>query len=355
MKKIISSLWIFLAVPALACTTFFINRNGQLIFGRNYDWIAGQGMVNTNLRGLAKTSFRTEDGKSISWVSKYGSLTFNQYGKEFPTGGMNEKGLVVELMWLDGTQYPAADQRASVNTLQWVQYQLDNHSTVAEVIQSDSKLRITSIDVPLHYLVADAGGDVASIEFLNGKMVVHRGKDLPIAVLTNETYTSSWNAIKDLKTATAISNARFDGNNSQARFAKACSMVKQFQEEDLSVPVVDYSFKILNSVAQGNYTKWSIVYDLAAKKIYFKTNQYPQIKSVEFSAFDWNCSASPKAFDMNQALLPGSINKNFVPYTADFNRRIFEATALASRSEVNIRKEEIEEGLAYAEKISCKK
>src|SRR4030095_5759093 len=211
----------------------------------------------------------------------------------------------------------------SVNTLQWVQYQLDNHSTVSEIIQSDSKLRITSVDVPLHYLVADASGEVASIEFLNGKMVVHRGKDLPIAALTNETYSSSWNAIKDLKTATAISNARFDGNNSQARFAKACSMVKQFQEEDLSVPVVDYSFKILNNVAQGNYTKWSIVYDLVAKRIYFKTNQFPQIKSVEFSAFDFNCSASPKAFDMNQAIT-GSVNNRFVAYTSDFNRRITE-------------------------------
>jgi choloylglycine hydrolase len=36
----------------------------------------------------------TGDGKTISWISKYGSITFNQYGREFPTGGMNEKGLV---------------------------------------------------------------------------------------------------------------------------------------------------------------------------------------------------------------------------------------------------------------------
>jgi penicillin V acylase-like amidase (Ntn superfamily) len=26
--------------------------------------------------------------------------------KEFPNGGMNEKGLVVEMMWLDGTSFP---------------------------------------------------------------------------------------------------------------------------------------------------------------------------------------------------------------------------------------------------------
>src|SRR6185436_5175860 len=97
---------------------------------------------NTNLRGLFKTSMQTSDGKTISWVSKYGSITFNQYGKEFPTAGMNEKGLVVELMWLDGTHYPQKDQRPSVDVLQWIQYELDNSATVEQVIKTDATLRI---------------------------------------------------------------------------------------------------------------------------------------------------------------------------------------------------------------------
>jgi penicillin V acylase-like amidase (Ntn superfamily) len=87
-----------------ACTTFFINNNGQMVFGRNYDWVTDAGIVCTNLKGLSKTSMLTENGETISWISQYGSITFNQYGKEFPTGGMNEKGLVVELMWLDAAR-----------------------------------------------------------------------------------------------------------------------------------------------------------------------------------------------------------------------------------------------------------
>ena len=145
-----------------------------MVFGRNYDWMADEGMVCTNQRGLAKTSMKMPDGNTISWVSRYGSITFNQYGKEFPTGGMNEKGLVVELMWLDGTTYPQPDERPSIGVLQWIQYQLDNHASVEEVINSDSKLRITSKGTPLHYLVADADGRAATIEFLNGKLNVHR-------------------------------------------------------------------------------------------------------------------------------------------------------------------------------------
>ena len=39
---------------------------------------------------------RKAKGTPASWVSKYGSVTFNQYGRELPTGGMNEAGLVVE-------------------------------------------------------------------------------------------------------------------------------------------------------------------------------------------------------------------------------------------------------------------
>src|SRR5262245_10282323 len=155
------------AFTSSACTTFFITKNGHMVFGRNYDWITATGMVCTNLRGMQKISMKAENGTTLSWVSSYGSITFNQYGKEFPTGGMNEKGLVVELMWLDGTKYPKPDDRPAVNVLQWIQYQLDKSATVDEVIATDKMLRITSHDTPLHYLIADAKGNAATIEFLD--------------------------------------------------------------------------------------------------------------------------------------------------------------------------------------------
>jgi len=170
MKKSFLFLPLFLFVKvSFACTTFCINKNGQIVFGRNYDWVTGAGIVNTNQRGLFKTSMSTDDGGTASWISVYGSITFNQYGKEFPTGGMNEKGLVVELMWLDGTVYPAPGPRPSVGVLQWIQYQLDNAATTAEVIANETKIRINTKASPLHYLVADATGNVATIEFLDGK------------------------------------------------------------------------------------------------------------------------------------------------------------------------------------------
>lgn len=337
------------ANPVFACTTFCISKNGQLVFGRNYDWITAAGIVHTNQRGLLKTSMRSGDAATISWVSKYGSVTFNQYGKEFPTGGMNEKGLVVELMWLDGTRYPEADQRPAVGVLQWIQYQLDNAATTAELIASDGKLRISKRATPLHYLVADAGGNVATIEFLDGKMIVHKDKDLPFPVLTNDTYASSAKIAK----AVLHGGATAPTGNSLERFVQACSMVKKFRETDINMPVTDYAFSILDKVAQGIYTKWSIVYDISNRKIHFKTEAHTNIKSFGFTAFDFACAKPAKMFNMNQQAA-GDISARFTLGDKKLKERILQQAVRESNSRVEIGKKEEEELLHFEDGVSCR-
>ncbi len=61
-------------------------------------------------QGFCKIISKSSGWLQVHWTAVYGSISFNQYGKEFPTGGMNEKGLVVELMWLDETKFPAQDK-----------------------------------------------------------------------------------------------------------------------------------------------------------------------------------------------------------------------------------------------------
>ena len=345
MKKIIALLFIVAPVSFLyACTTFFINKNGQMVFGRNYDWVTDVGMVCTNLKGLSKISMKTENGETISWVAKYGSITFNQYGKEFPTGGMNEKGLVVELMWLDETKYPAADNRPAIGVLQWIQYQLDNCTSIDEIIATDKKLRISPTGTtPLHYLVADANGKVATIEFLNGKMVVHKGSDLSFPVLTNNTYDESVKSVK---------NSSSNGNNSLERFGEACKMIQQLNTNNTTKHLTDYAFDILGEVSQGDFTKWSIVYDITNKTIHFKTNRFKQIKTISFSAFDFSCSAKAKVWDMNQKA-SGSVNSLFQNFNIDINKRIVETAAKESESRVSISQKNIEALWQYASGIKC--
>ena len=327
-----------------ACTTFFINKNGQMVFGRNYDWITDAGMVCTNLRGLLKTSMKTENGETISWTSQFGSITFNQYGKEFPTGGMNEKGLVVELMWLDETIYPAADNRPAIGVLQWIQYQLDNCSTIEQVIETDKKLRISPTGTtPLHYLIADEDGNAATIEFLNGKMVVHKGTSLSLPVLTNNIYDESVRSYK---------NSSTNSNNSLERFGQACSMIQQFNAGTNTKPVIDYAFDILAKVAQGDFTKWSIVYDITNKTIQFKTNRFKPVKTVSFSAFDFNCTAAAKAWDMNQPG-HGNIDRLFENYTPAINKKIVEKSTEESESRVTISQKNREALWQYSSVIKC--
>ena len=330
-----------------ACTTFFIIKNGQMVFGRNYDWITATGMVCTNLRGLQKTSMANEDGRTISWTSEFGSITFNQYGKEFPNGGMNEKGLVVELMWLDGTKYPNPDNRPAVNVLQWIQYQLDRSATVDDVIASDKIVRITGKGTPLHYLVADAAGHVATIEFLDGKMVVHRGNELPFAVLTNSTSEASITQTK--RTA---NNWAF-ADNSIDRFAKACNMVQQYQLQDINTPIVDYAFDVLNKVSQNNWTKWSIVYDITYKKIRFKSHGYPEIKTISFSSFNFSCASSAKMLDINQPGT-GDVSSSFHNFSINDSRPLVEAAVNESKDQVTIPEETKQAILNYPKEIKCK-
>lgn len=350
MKKILAFfLFAFIYQISMGCTTFFLQKNGQMVFGRNYDWVTATGFVNTNLRGLAKTSLPLDNGNILSWTSKYGSITFNQYGKEFPNGGMNEQGLVVELMWLSDSRYPAPDNRPALSVLQWIQYQLDNCKTIEEVIVTDKILRITDTGTPQHYLVADSKGKVATIEFLNGKMVVHTGNNLPYPVLANSTYESSLQMLK--ATSLKSEGVGFQANSGD-RFSKACAMVQQYAKTDTKKPIIDYSFDILNNVSQGSFTKWSIVYDITNKKVHFKTQAHQQLKTFDLAAFNFSCTSKPLAFNMNQNA-GGNINKLFTSYSNDVNSKALKQAFRESKGEVNIDEHLQEAAADLAEKVRC--
>jgi len=204
-----------------ACTTLCLRTGGRIVFGKNYDWTVEDGLLLVNKRGVTRRSDQPSAAAAARWVSKFGSVTFNQYGRDFPSGGMNEAGLVVELMWAEGSQYPRPDARPAVDCLEWIQYQLDTARTVAEVIASDARVRIAS-DIPLHYLIADRQGSVAAIEFIHGKLVAHTGESLPLPVLANDLYADS------LRFVEKWGSARTDFA-SPARFARAADRVQKFQ------------------------------------------------------------------------------------------------------------------------------
>ncbi|NOX84697.1 MAG: linear amide C-N hydrolase, partial [Chlorobi bacterium] len=319
MRILILTVLIFAGTIVSACTTFsFTGKNGNIVFGRNFDFPIGTGHIEINKRNMRKTAFVKPPEKALVWVSKYGSITFNQIGKEFPYGGMNEAGLVIEQMWLQDVQYPVPDSRYELSALQWIQYQLDNAATVEEVIASDTLIRISADDVAkLHFLVADANGKVASIEFLSGKMVIHTGKDFPYQVLANCTYD---NSLEYKKSIDRKENRQFSPwtENSSGRFVKAATLIENYHQQK---NIVDYSFDILDSVAQPGSTQWSIVYDITNRIIRFKTKENTTVQTLEIKDFDFSCDGP----DIYAAISDTVTDENsFREYSYDANYNLQE-------------------------------
>jgi penicillin V acylase-like amidase (Ntn superfamily) len=310
----------FFVSDALACTTFCLKNKGEVLFGKNYDWMIGDGLVFVNKRGLSK--FSTADAAPAKWVSRYGSVTFNQYGRENPMGGMNEAGLVIELMWLDETKYPEKDARPALDTLEWIQYQLDISATVEEVLKNSENVRIDS-RVTLHYLVNDKNGNSATVEFLDGKLVAHAGEKLAVSALANDTYEKSWSYAKETRDFGGA-RATPQTESSLDRFTRAAQKTKEFEkQEKTEQEAVSYAFDILANVAQKQGTQWSIVYDQKRGKIYFRTRQSAEIKSVEMKSFDFACGSKVKIFDINSKE-KGDVTAKFTDYTRAANRDLIE-------------------------------
>ena len=340
---------LFSPSPAKACTTFVLrNNDGTIVFGRNFDFPAGLGHVHINKRNLQKTSFISPPEKPMTWVSKYGSITFNQNGKELPYGGMNEAGLVIEQMWHQEAKYPEMDERYGLTELQWIQYQLDNSATVEDVINTDKHLRISATSVAtLHFLVSDTSGNVAVIEYINGKMHVHSGKELPYTVLANCTYDVSLDYKKHKEAGSEIAFAGWT-ENSSGRFTTAAVMTEEFAVKEAEP--VSYAFEILDKVSQGPATQWSIIYDLAERRIHYKTHKNPEIRTLNFHDFDYDCESEMIFIDIDQkANQPG----DFKPYSheANFNiiNNICNSVEFLNQMPMEYRKA----AAAYPENIHC--
>ena len=359
MRKIQSSLLVILLFLLVipngqsvdACTTFCLKAGNQLVFGRNYDWSIGAGFVVVNKRNLSKTAFIAPPDKPATWVSKYGSITFNQYGKEYPMGGINEAGLVVEQMMLQVSQFPDSDARPAIGELPWIQYQLDNFSSVEEVIASNSSIRILKNSVPIHFLACDKSGRVATIEFLEGKMVYHTSQTLPIEALANSTYDESLEYLEN--------HAGFGGEKeishstrSLDRFVRAASMIHGYKNNK-RVPIIDYAFEVLADVSQQNSTQWSIVYDIKNFSVYFKTLSAQKIKILHLRDFDFSCQTPSKVIDIDTDR-PGNISRYFLEFSTDINKKLIYDAFKNTEFLKDTPNEFLDQLSKYPETIKCK-
>ncbi len=335
------------------CTTFCFKANGEWIFGRNYDFSTEAGLVMINKRGVAKTALLPPGAASrpAAWVSRYGSVTFNQFGRELPLGGMNEAGLVLELMWLTPTEYPNVDARPSLRELQWVQYQLDTAATVQDVISSDTAVRIeVNEGTPVHFLACDRKGGAAVIEFLGGRMRAYSAESLPVTALTNSTYGYCLDFLR-ISGSDETAPPFVQADNSRRRFVYAANGIRAWEAQKYGDPV-GYAFGVLDK-CDLPHSKFRIVYDVKAGIIRFRTASTPRVRAIDVRKLDFACVTPVKVLDM-RADLEGDVTGLFQDYTWEANYELIKKAF----SETSFLKDTPEATMAilsrYPEGLRCK-
>ncbi|MBW2736054.1 MAG: hypothetical protein JRH20_27020 [Deltaproteobacteria bacterium] len=307
---------------AQACTAFALP--GYAIVGKSYDWHIAEGFLLVNKRGMKKVALLSSPkAKPTRWVSRHGSVTFNQYGRGMPNGGMNDAGLVVEILWLNATRYaPIPTGQPAVNELQWIQLLLDQAATLDEALKLARTHGISPVHGKVHYLVCDAQSRCAVVEHVDGKQVITRGASLPVPAITNNTYAQS------------LSYWRGDGSRagrgSLARFARAADVVRPKGKSSKLANPVKTAFRTLVGVQSGSYSKWQIVYDQRRKVVHFrqagaKTTQL----RVALSDLRFDCGSTIRFADLTGALgkkKKGRQNEGLQAWTLSKNQRLVRLT-----------------------------
>lgn len=236
------ALAVFFASTALfeslnACTrALFIGSDSVVVTGRSMDWSED---MHSDLWVFPKGIER--DGaagpKSISWKSKYGSLIVSGYNVG-TADGMNEKGLVANLLYLAESDYGRpSGEKPLLSISVWAQYVLDNFASVSEAVDALSKepFAVLAPVLPngspaqLHLAISDEVGDSAIFEYIEGKLVIHHGKQY--RVMTNSPIFSKQLAL----------NAYWEGiggltflpgtNRAADRFARASFLIEAIPKE----------------------------------------------------------------------------------------------------------------------------
>jgi len=305
-----------------ACSTICLDKDGALVVGKNFDWPIGEALIIVNKRNVTKTALLNPDwilDQPAKWTSKYGSVTCNPWGREFPESGMNEAGLVVSAHGLSSIVYPDPDERPATSATQWIQYQLDNAATVADVIASDLELRISNNDITKsQFFVCDSTGTCATIEFIDGVSVYHTQETMPVKAIVNTTYEKAIEYWEKGEIPTPD-----PGLNIQ-RFITAADMLEDY-ESGTSEPPIDYTFNVLSNMAWWVPTQWSIAYDVQQRRISFHTLTNESIRYFDLSAFDFSCLTPVRVLDIQEDL-SGNVEGDFIEYTYEINLSLIDKT-----------------------------
>jgi choloylglycine hydrolase len=301
----LAALAVLAAPAAMACTRLvYLGEDGMTITARSMDWKTD---VGTSLwilpRGMARSG--QAGAHSIKWTSKYGSVVATGYDVS-TTDGANEAGLAANLLWLVESNYPVLDKsKPGLTIAAWAQYVLDNFATVQEAVTALAlePFTIVTDHIPgearlatLHLSLSDLSGDSAIVEYIDGKQVIHHGRQYQ--VMTNSPIFEQQLALNEYWKQIGGTSMLPGTNRAADRFTRASfyvNAIPQKQEPDLAIASVFGVIRNtsvpfgLNTPDQPNIssTRWRTVFDHKRKLYFFESALTPNIFWIDLKAIDF--------------------------------------------------------------------
>lgn len=172
-----------------ACTVFAAQTpDGEALLGRNYDWYT---------RPVMLLYTDPPDGYAAAAMVDLSYLGFDEHAPTeeqlanlvdapyWSFDGMNEAGFAIGMMAVPYGESSNAADKPTLSSITTIRYLLDYAADVEEAIELLGGINVAfEIGPPVHYLIADAAGNSAVIEFVGGELVVLR-PDQPFQVSTN--------------------------------------------------------------------------------------------------------------------------------------------------------------------------
>jgi hypothetical protein len=183
-----------MATTAWACSLFAaMDGDRGLIYGRNFDWDHSpalllftdppDGYASVSMLDISYPIDEEVAGDLISLPLSERKRLLEV--PSWPFDGMNERGLIIGMAAVPSSPLPRDPSRQTIDSLMIIRMVLDLAQNADEAVGILGSYNVSwGGGPPLHYLVADASGQAALVEYIDGKLVVLRS-DEPYLVATN--------------------------------------------------------------------------------------------------------------------------------------------------------------------------
>ena len=317
------------------CTRVLWNDNSLAVLaGRTMDWPEStEPKLLVLPRGMQRDGGRLAGAVVVAdnpamWTSKYGSLVTTIYGIG-TADGFNERGLAGHMLYLTATDYGTRDAaRPGVQAGLWLQFVLDNTATVAEALAALETVQPVMVEAhgrkaAVHLALEDAGGDSAVIEYIEGKPVIHHGREYQI--MTNDpTYDEQLALLAEQDFSKPSRDMPLPGNvNAKDRFQRSAYYLAMLPEPKNEREAVAGILAVVRNVSVpfgapygefGIYnTDYRTAVNLSKRRYYFELTTSPNVIWADLEDFDLSADAPVLELNPDNVDLSGNVTDKFVP------------------------------------------